>query len=321
MNGETSDKSAESGSATEGLIQKAYKSLKDSEAAQAFLYLQDALKKDYEHPEVLYALKCLTWWLERIKCLEDFHSPYEKGGFILSQWKPFYAFAGSIREAPFDSCLYALRRYVFSLALASFGDVLGDGTSKQDPEVLLQAGRCYKGVGNYEEAVKYMEQAVSLREEDGAALSELADVKALLGDIRAAKVLFREAFFLDPQNIDLLSLESEIIFRLRLKVAELGYEGPELVEWLPVYGSIWGVFSIKRELKPVDLGKLKQSILSLENDLRSGQDPGLLKPRLLNRYFRLIDYYENVRNNSDMVEETMLKIQFIDPVIYEQYRN
>jgi len=45
----------------------------------------------------------------------------------------------------------------------------------------------------------------------------------------------------------------------------------------------------------------------------------VLMPRLLNRYFWFIDYYENVRDDSAVVEETMLKIKFIDPAIYEQY--
>jgi tetratricopeptide (TPR) repeat protein len=308
----------------EGLLQKAYNSLKDTGADSALQFLQEALKADYEHPEVLFALKCLTWWIDRLKRLEDFHSPYEKGGFILAQWKIFYAFqeriaGGSQGPLSFDSCRYAVRHYVFSLALSSFGEALGE--NQQDPEVMLQIGRCYKGVGNYEEAVKFLEQAARSRREDSGVLAEMADTKALLGDSRAAKVLFREAFFLNPQGIDLQAMESEMILRLKEKTAELGYGGRDLAEWIPVYGCLWGVFSIKRELKPVELGGLKQSILTLENELRGNSDEGLLKPRLINRYFRLVDHYENARDNSEAVEETMLKIKFIDPAIYEQYRN
>jgi tetratricopeptide (TPR) repeat protein len=305
----------------ENLIQNAYSCLKDSDGEGAFTILREALKADFDHPEVIYALKCVTWWLERLKRLDDFGSPYEKGGFILSQWKPFYAFAAAIggRDGAKDSCHYAVRCFVFSLALASFEEMSEE--SRQDPEILLQMGRCCKGVGNFENAAAYLEQAARSRREDPFALSELADVNALLGDSRAAKVLFREAFYLDAQGVDLESMESEMILRLKEKVVELGYSGSELAEWIPVYGCLWGVFSVKRELKPVELGRLKQSILSLENEIRGGADIGRLKPRLLNRYFRLIDFYENVRDNSDVVEETMLKIKFIDPAIYEQYRN
>jgi hypothetical protein len=46
----------------------------------------------------------------------------------------------------------------------------------------------------------------------------------------------------------------------------------------------------------------------------------LLKPRLLNRYFWLIDHCEHTRDTSGLMDETMLKIKLIDPVVYEQYR-
>ena len=318
-------------------LRNAYKSLKEEDEEEALEYLKEALQVDYEHQEVLYALKCLKWWLEKIKCLNDFHDPYEKGGFILSQWKSYYEFLDRIEEARFlnekseDSCQYALKRFVFSRALSYFLVLLQDGSNQQDPELLYQAGRCCKGAGNWEEALVYLEQASRLKREDSAILSELADVNALLGNERAAKVLFREAFFLDPQGIDLSGLESSMIVRLRDKVQELGHQGNELAEWIPIWGNIWGVFSVKRELKPVELGRLKQSILSLENEYRNkndglkpGQEP-LIKPRLLNRYFWLIDYCEHKRDTAGyqgdgLMDDTMLKIKFIDPAIHGHYR-
>jgi len=72
------------------------------------------------------------------------------------------------------------------------------------------------------------------------------------------------------------------------------------------------------ELKPVELGRLKQSILALENELRGNSSPGI-KPRLLNRYFWLIDHCEHSRD-TPTIEETMLKIKVIDPVVYKHYR-
>jgi tetratricopeptide (TPR) repeat protein len=312
MNAETS---------VQGLIQKAYDNLKTSDAASALLALEEALRINFEHPEVVYALQCLNWWLERVKRLVDFQDPYDKGGFILSQWKSYYAFLDRI-EGEYDPCQYAIKRFVFSTALHFFEDILGDGVNQHEPGLLLQVGRCYKGVGNYDSALKYLEQAGRFKREDGETLAELADVNALLEETRAAKALFREAFYLDPQGIDLRSMESELIIRLRDRVKELGHTGMELPEWIPIYGCLLGVFSVKRELKPIELGRLKQSIFSLENEIRSHPDNGgLLIPRLINRYFWLIDHYENVREDPGLIEETMLKIKLIDPVIYERYRN
>jgi tetratricopeptide (TPR) repeat protein len=307
--------------AVEGLIQKAYNMLKTSNAASALEALEEALALDFDHPVVKYGLKCLEWWLDQMRRVNDFQDPYDKGGYILSQWRPYYGFLDRFTENH-DRCQYAIKVFVYQTALKYFGDLLGDGANSLDPGLLLQIGRCYKGTGNYEEALTYLEQAVRFRREDSETLAELADVNALLSEHRTAKVLFREAFFLDPQKIELRSMESELIIRLRDKVKEMGYSGPLLAEWLPVYGCLLGVFSVKRELKQVELGRLKQSIFALENEIRSDANPdgtSLLKPRLLNRYFWLIDHYENIREDPGLIEETMLKIKLIDPAVYERY--
>ena len=317
------------------LIYNAYENLKDGNEEPALSFLKEALKIDFEHQEVLYALKCLNWWLEKIQHLDDLDDPYERGLYILSQWESYYRFLDRIGEfwllhnEASDSCQYAIKRFVFCKALYFFVSLLKDGQNQQDPLLLLQTGRCCKGAGDWEEALRYLEQASRLKRDDSAILSELADVNALLDETRAAKVLFREAFYIDPQGVDLWGLESELIKDLRDKVLGLGYSVNEIAEWIPVWGSIWGVFSVKRELKPVEVGRLKQSIIALENEYRSQSagpktEPGKqIKPRLLNHYFWLVDHCEYNRKTSglqELIDETMLKIKFVDPVIHDSYR-
>ncbi|GHT89614.1 hypothetical protein FACS1894137_19010 [Spirochaetia bacterium] len=312
----------------QGLLQKAYDSLKTSDAASAIEALDEALRIDVDNREVLYALQCIHWWLDRIQGAgepspKEQSDTYARGEFILSQWDAFYSFLDRIDDgsagAAFDRCQYAVRRFVYSTALESFQDILGDGANRHDPALLLLVGRCYKGVGDYEEALKYLGQAVRFRREDGEALSQLADVHALMEEVRTAKALFREAFYTDAQKVDIRSMESEMILRLRDRVQALGYSGRELVEWIPIYGRLYGIFSAKRELKQVEVGRLKQTIFTLENAVRSKrEDVNLLIPRLINRYFWLIDHYENVQEDPALIEETLLKIKIADPAVYER---
>jgi tetratricopeptide (TPR) repeat protein len=304
----------------EGLIQKAYNKLKASDAEGAAALLDQALQIDSDNKEIKHALKSVNWWLEHTARIDKIKNPYEKGGFILSQLKQYYSFLDIVADN-YDLCQYAVRRYVFSSALRCFQDLLGDGVNQHDPGLLLLVGRCYKGVGNYDEALKYLEQAARFKREDGETLAELADVNALLGEASTAKALFREAFFLNPEKIDLRAMESEMIIRLRDRLAqEKSYREEELREWIPVYGRLWGVFSVKRELKPIEFGRLKQSIFTLETECRGNPKQSvLLKPRLINRYFWLIDYYENKREDPELIEEVLLKIKVTDPEIYERY--
>ena len=303
-----------------GLIQKAYEKLKASDADGAETLLNEALQIDFDHAETKHALKSVHWWIEHTARANKIKNPYEKGSFILSQFKQYYSFLDSL-AGNFDCCQYAVRRYVFSSALGCFEDLLGDGVNQHDPGLLLLVGRCYKGTGNYDEALKYLQQAARFKREDGEALAELADVNALLNETDTAKTLFREAFFLNPEKIDLRSMESEMIVRLRERILkEHGYLEEELREWLPVYGRLWGVFSVKRELRPIEFGRLKQSILTLETELRGNpKQSSILKPRLINHYFWLIDYYDNKREDFDLIDEVKLKIKVTDPEIYERY--
>jgi tetratricopeptide (TPR) repeat protein len=306
--------------AVTGLIQKAYEKLKASNARDAAALLEEALQIDFDNEETKHALKSVNWWLEHTARIENIKNQYEKGGFILSQLKQYYSFLNSV-AGNYDLCQYAVRRYVFSSALKCFEDLLGDGVNQHDPGLLLLVGRCYKGVGNYDEALKYLQQAARFKREDGETLAELADVNALLGEADTAKALFREAFFLNPEKIDLRLMESEMIIRLRNRLSqEKNYREEELREWIPVYGRLWGVFTVQRELKPIEFGRLRQSIFTLETECRG--NPGqsvLLKPRLINRYFWLIDYYEIKREDPDLIEEVKLKIKVTDPEIYERY--
>jgi tetratricopeptide (TPR) repeat protein len=301
------------------LLKKAYDKLKASDAMAAFRLLEEALDIDFENEEIKYALKCVSWWLDQDRRFAGIEDPYEKGGFIISQLKPYHVFLEQFDNV-FEQCQYAVRCYVYSTALVFFEGLLGSQANQHDPGLLFLVGRCYKGLGNYDEALKYLDQTVRFKREDPQTLAEIADINALLAETKAAKTLFREAFFLDPLKIDIWSLESELIVRLRDNVAALGYYEDEVNEWMPVYGYLWGVFSVKRELKQVEVGRLKQSIFSLEAEREANPEKrDALKPRLLNRYFWLIDHYENSREEPSVIEETLLKIKVADPDIYQRY--
>ena len=301
------------------LLKKAYEELKATNELAACTLLEQALELDYRNEEIKYALKCVYWWLERIRRIDEYKNPYKKGSILISQLKHYYSFIEQL-ETVFEQCQYAVRYYVFSKALISFEGLLINQSNQTDHGLLLLAARCYKGIGNYEDALKYIQQAISIKKDDPEILAEAADINALLSETKIAKGLFKEAFFLDPLKIDLRFMESALILKLYEKVIQLGYKGDALNEWIPVYGYLWGVFSIKRELKQMEAGRLKQSIFSLETEYEANPSKRQkIKPRLLNHYFWLIDHYEISREEPSLVEETLLKIKVTDPDIYTMY--
>lgn len=280
--------------------------------------LESALGINYEDPRVVALLKYVGFWKERQRFLINIHDNLEKSHYLIQQWVQFQPFMLRAKLDD-DEINYALRQLVFGQAL-NLMSVYNNETGVHEPDVLHLIGVCLKSLGNYDAARRFLESANSIRREAPAIMADLADSYALVGDSDLAKVLFREAFFINPQDVRLETLESEMMLRLVQAVRDMGYQGPQLAEWLPIYGQILGIFSIKRELRAIEYGKLLQNIYNLEREFQEGLgDVALTLPRLINKYFWLMDHYLRAQHDRKRVQEILLKIRSLAPTIYELY--
>jgi tetratricopeptide (TPR) repeat protein len=286
---------------------------------EAILALESLLERDVDYPGAASALKSAGFWNERGEKEGAQLEGFERGEQLLGQWRLFQAFVERLADMP-ERCMFSIKQFVFSSALGCYSSAAPDAEAGVDPYLLLQIGRCHKGVGNYERAIECLERANKETRDDARVLAELADCYSLVNESRAAKVFFREAYFVDPQAVDLAGLESPLVQRLAAKLRARGMTEPLLSEWMPVYGAIWGVFSVKREMKPLEFGKLKQAIYHLEKECRT-PGPGRERavPRLINRYFWLIDHYMSTGEPRERVEEVLVKLRETDPRVHEEY--
>ncbi|MDP2816415.1 MAG: hypothetical protein Q8O19_07025, partial [Rectinemataceae bacterium] len=301
------------------LLTNTYESLRSVDLDSAVGFLDKALALDFEQQETLFALKCAGFWTDRTDRIQAVQTPFERGEFILSQWKTFMSFLSKL-SGDFEPARYAFRRFVFGLALREYLSVPEEERASCEADLEFRLGRCRKCCGDYDASIRHLETAARSRREDAATLAELADAYALSGEQRSSKALFREAFYLDPSAIDLSFLESEMITRLADRVAAIPVEGTLVAEWLPVYGNLYGVFTVRRELRQAEVGRLKQSIQDLERSIKDnpGQAP-VQTPRLLNRYFWLRDHYEAIGEAQPRIDEILLKVRLLDQSIYKQY--
>lgn len=304
----------------ENELAKAYELLKQGQLVKANEILSEALTNDLENIEILYTLKGINYWNQKLSRIQNLSSPYEQGENIVSNWKDFTQTMGK-DGLYFERSIYTIRQGIFSLALECYDSMINSsGKIQPNPDLYRKAGLCHKKLGDYETALRYLDKANSMVSDSATILSEMADCYALCGEERTAKVLFREAFFIDPQKVDLSLLDSELICYLIKQTEQLGYSGAVLQEWIPVYGVLYGVFSVKRELRAIEIGKLKQNIYALENNLKEvGNERALVAPRLINHYFWLIDHYVMTNEARAHIQEVLLKIRFLDANIYEEY--
>lgn len=304
---------------TEAELKKACGLLERAEPDAAKRILETLFEYEFDSPELVFTADCCNFWAPHMRGIERMESPFEKGESLLATWKTFCGFVArkKIRYAP---ALEATERGVFSRALENYQTLLDGRDEGQKAEALRKAGLCCKKLGKFADAERYLAAANKQMPGAAAVLAELADCCALCGKERNAKVLFREAFFIDPERIDMAFLDSELVRGIIDRLEAQGFAGEELRQWVPVYGVLWGIFNVKRELKAQEAAKLRQEIYAVENELKDpASNAKILTPRLINLYFWLIDHYVTSNGSVRQVNDILLKIRILDPAIYELY--
>lgn len=300
-------------------LQSVYKCFEEGAPLQAQKILSRILPRNLENTQIIFALKCADFWATHINDIEKIPTVYEKGEAFLSAWEQFLQYIKS-DILLHDKTVYAIKKGVFLLTRKNYQNV----QTETDPQLLAMAlariGLCEKVLGNYEQAISYLQDANALKQNDASVLAEMADCYALCGEEKKAKVLFREAFFLNPQQIETGFLESELYCGIEKQTERQGYSGKILKEWLPIYGVLYGVFNVRRELRALEAGKLKQAVFALENELKNNSEKeAFLKPKLINHYFWLIDHLITIKGERTKIKETLLKIKLLDTTIHKRY--
>ena len=300
------------------LITESYQYFETGNFSNARKLLDRAHALDFENPEVSSALRACGFWDQRQQSLETLEGDGNRGDYLRRQWNHYQNSYRTRFSHPLDEGTARLKRWVFNKALSCY---LKQASDFSDSEAYLQAGRCRKALGRYEESITTLEEAVRVSADNEARLlAELADTYALIGESRPAKVLMREALFINATAVELNEIQSPLFRRLIERMEKtISPDDSGFTEWLAVYGTIWGVLDVTRELSPVEYGKLKQKIYALKNEIADGDSHRRLTPKLINHYFRLIDHYRSTGAGRTTIEEILMEIKLLSPAIYRIY--
>ncbi|MBR5646967.1 MAG: hypothetical protein IKX23_10050 [Treponema sp.] len=304
---------------TENGLKEVLKLLEEGNPIQAQVQIGSLFEKELGSMELTYTNRCCTFWIDTNKRLKVLTNEHEYADRLLSEWKSFQLFLNK-EKFVYEPALYSVQKGFFSTALKNYQKLFDESEPLRKAEILRNAGICYKKLGNFDNARSCLSEANQVYPHMASVLAELADCYALCGEDKYSKVLFREAFFTSPEDIDLYYLDSELINCLIDNVKEKGYTGKSLLQWIPVYGVLLGIFNIKRELTSQEFVRLRQNIYAMENEYK---DPScktdILVPKLLNSYFWLIDHYMLKHESIQKINEILLRIKILDSSIYDLY--
>jgi tetratricopeptide (TPR) repeat protein len=292
--------------------------LEAGEFLEAQAYLGRMLTEDLNDPHVSDGLKITAFWLSCLEQLDEIAGKVEKSDHLYTQWFRFDAFVQRQEFFSFERGFNGVKKWVFGTVLNTYRRQKAQ-FSGSDSSYYLRTGRCCKFLGRFDDALREMEEALRYNRNSAEIMAEFADCYGLLNEIDYSKVLFREAFYLDPQGVNLDLIQSGYMVRLIKRVKEQRETEEVIKEWIPVYAVLYEVFDVKREMKELEAGRLRQAIYSLRSELKSPEKEWRIVPRLLYRYFLLIDYYLSSGKEREKIGDILKRIELLDPDIFKLY--
>ncbi len=310
----------------EEMINQGCEYLKTGKFEQAEKTFNNLLENGGFACEIDTGLICAKYWNNRKAIMDRMVQGLKRANYLLDEWKIFKSFLNKIQLdkeqekkniSAFDWDIILLTgHFVLSIAI----DDLIEEYQKQafpDIDLLIRIGEIFLELEYYEKAVEAFEYSRVFKKKDPYILSLLADAYFGCGNVNKAKVFFREAFFLNPDNVPLDKIKCSIIHGLVDIVKDNNYE--KVAPWIPVFGIITNNFDVARELSEDEARELVIEIERLEIQYKSTNNENFL-PYLLSKYLFLIDYLDKQIGIKDEADKLINKIKEFDPKIYDLYR-
>jgi len=299
-------------------INEACGNLKSGNFVLAVNIFQELLINGIDSIEVDTGIKCAKYWLNRIDNINKMTKGLDRGKYLLKEWEGFENF---FQESAIEGKLYDIKivelagQYIIAFAVEDLVEAY-KSLNYPDIDLLIKIGESFILLYDYHKAIETLEYVRTYRKKDPYILSLLADCYYGYGEVRRAKVLFREAFFLGPEVIPIKKIKCSIINDILSEIKKSGHSNVQA--WIPVFGIINNYFDIKKELSDEEVEQLIKEIKRIENEYYTKMNKHYL-PYLLSKYLYFIDYLETQTNELDEIVNIKNKIRAVSPDIYEKY--
>jgi tetratricopeptide (TPR) repeat protein len=297
---------------------KAHKCLEEGRFEEAIGIFESISRENQAFPGVSDGIKASRFWAGRTDRRTRQMSAYDKGKHLLREWLQFerYMLKNNVRHGKSTA---AIQKFAFGDIIESFARAYKEGLVP-DTNILVQIGDLFKRLGNFDRAIDVFEYVRGWNSSDPSLLSKLGDCYFSVDETSKAKVLFREAFFIDPAQIELEQIESPLIHMLHTRTSELIKDPDVSIYWVPVVAEITGVFNVKREPKKGELEELRGKIKRIELEYSTNRrQRAFIEPKLLNHYFWLIDTLKILGGSKKEIDQALQRINDVNPDVFAQY--
>ncbi len=276
-----------------------------------------------DYPGAVEAYRTAKFWQNREKEIKKLPEGKRTADFLMEEWTSYDDYA-SLKEMKNSSAYRSAMKYIFFRAAEHYKLAFQNNQETDSRfDLLTNLGECFLRLGEYKYAVETLEFARGSYRSSARLLFILAESYFHIDDIPKSLLFYREAFSIEPLDIDLSIVEAVPVKDIIEAINDSGRSFREIREWIPVFGFLTDIFYVRRNLNKHQVESLKREVFNLENSMaRLGLDDieaTNILPRMLNKYLWLLDYYENQNVNPENTNQIRSRLLTLDRELFEEY--
>lgn len=181
------------------------------------------------------------------------------------------------------------------------------------------AGLLYILAGNFEKAVKVLEQAIAQNKHDAQLFGYLGDAYFLKGRNEWARICYREAFEITPEDVDLNFLKDPAVVDLIDYVKAERDDDDDYLTWVVSYGSVERIFPFKYFKEGSSLKPHVQEFFSLKNKYEINQKNDI-KAKLFYQSL-ILSENQNILSLIEEIDVTFVRslMRELNPLLFSSY--
>jgi tetratricopeptide (TPR) repeat protein len=304
-------------------INEVYQLIENGEFASAAAKINELMDVDSEYPGLIDAYRVAKFWNNREQEIRELDQGKDTAEYLMKQWEIFSEYAES-KEMSSSAAFKAAMRYIFFKASDHYKYAFQE---QQDTSnnfgFLLNLGDCFLRLEEYRLAIETLEYAKSSYRSNAHLMAILGEAYYHIGEIPKSLSCFREAFFINPSEINLGVLRAKPVMDLVGIIKSERDDLRDVNEWIPIYGFIHDVFHVKRTLNAHQVDTIEKDIYSLEVTYQKMNKTQIensnIVPRLINKYLWLLDYYTLQNYNFDTITQIRERLLKIDHDLFQEY--
>lgn len=304
-------------------INEAYQLIEDGEFSESAQIIDELMNINPDYPGLTEGYRTAKFWNNRKDEIETNIKGKKKADYLMRQWSEFQRYA--VEKNLSDSSAYkAVQKYVFYTASEHYKIAFQQQESTADNfDLLLNLGICFLKIGEYGKAIETFEYARISYKTSAKLLALLGEAYFHHNEIPKSLLYFREAFLLNPSEIELDLLHSKPMNRLIEIVHERKMGCPDVREWIPIFGYLEDLFYVKRQLNSQQVESIKREIYTMEKSYQTMSSEHLestnIVPRLINKYLWMLDYFEEQNYDFESITEIRNRLIKLDKNLFEGF--